>query len=162
MDRSATSRVRLAAAVIALALGPGAQGRAATPPQAPHQLAPDALIQPDYFTLALAHTSVADDPQWRELHLRLPPGRPAPAFAVLPVQTQGYGFSPTFRALLGARLDQELQRRHVDASRQTDIVDWRGPFARRLDDATLSAFASEHPKSVPLALYVGHDGAGHA
>ncbi len=148
------------ASVHAQALPPVASAPALPAP--PHQVTPDAPLHPDYYAAALTHTQVTDDPAWRPLHLTLAPQRPQPAFIVLPVQTQAYGFAPTFRALLGARLDQELQRRHVDASRQTEIVDWRGPFVRRSDDATVDAFAAEHRGATLLTLYAGHDGDGHA
>ena len=131
-------------------------------PPAPHQATPDAALLPDYYALALSHTKAVDDPAWRPLHLAWPAGRPDPAFIVLPVQTQAFAFEPGSRALVGGRLDQELQRRHVDASRQTDILDWRGPFVRRTDDATVAALAAEHPHSTLLALYLGHDAQGHA
>ncbi len=128
----------------------------------PHLLTPDAPLFPDYYALALEHTSIKDDPTWRPLHLQAPPAPAAPAVIILPVQTQAYGFAPMFRSLLGARLDQELQRRHIDATRQTDIVDWRGPFVRRSDDATVAALAADHPGAALLTLYVGHDAQGHA
>jgi hypothetical protein len=165
MTRSSTGRLRLAVPVLlAVALGSIHAAPAAAPqlPQLPHVAAPDAPLYPDYYALALSHTTLADDPQWRALHLSQAPGRAQPAVIVLPVQTQAYGFAPVFRALLGARLDLELERRHVDASRQTDIVDWRGPFVRRTDEATLTAFAGEHPGATLLALYLGHDVDGHA
>ena len=160
MIRFRGGRLRLAcgAGLVALAAG----GAAAPLPILPHVATPDAALYPDYLALALSHTQLADDPRWRPLHLTLAPGRAQPAVIVLPVQTQAFGFSPTFRALLGARLDQELQRRHVDASTQSDIVDWRGPFVRRSDDATVAAFAAEHPGAALLALYLGHDQQGHA
>ena len=163
-----SARRKLACLGLTVSLAAVAQPTAAPPsvpaalPRPPHQVAPDAPIQPDYYALALSRTALSDDPQWRALHLRTPGHQGDPAFIVLPVQTQAYGFSPTFRALLGARLDQELQRRHVDASRQTDIVDWRGPFVRRTDEATLAAFAAEHPSATLLALHLGHDADGHA
>ncbi len=172
MDRIAPRRVRarrasaLALALAIVACGTHAATEAATPaasmPRPPHQATPDAPLYPDYYALALEHTSVKDDATWRPLHLETATGRVEPAFIVLPVQTQAYGFAPTFRALLGARLDQELQRRQIDSGRQTDVVDWRGPFVRRSDDATVATFAAEHPRSALLTLYVGHDADGHA
>jgi len=168
IDRPIAARGRLALAGAVLVVCTGAQaqpadpGGAPTQPRPPHQVVPDAPIQPDYYALALSHTTFTDDPGWRALHLRLAGRHADPAFIVLPVQTQAWGFSPMFRALLGARLDQELQRRHLDASRQTDIVDWRGPFVRRTDDATVAALAAEHPAATLLTLYLGHDADGHA
>ena len=166
MNRNAKARARQLLAC-ALLLSNTCAWTAPTPgsaawPRSPHLVTPDAPVQPDYVALALSNTSLTDDPAWRPLHLRAA-GRPGdPAIIVLPVQTQAYGFSPKFRALLGARLDQELQRRHLDASRQTDIVDWRGPFVRRSDDATLAAFGAAHAGAVLLALTLGHDADGHA
>jgi hypothetical protein len=139
-----------------------AAASAPTLPPPPHVATPDAALYPDYYALAMTHAHVVDDPNWRPLHLELGAGRAEPALIVLPVQTQAYGFPAVWRALVGARLDQELQRRHVDASRQTDIVDWRGPFVRRADDATVATLAAEHPGAGLLALYIGHDAAHHA
>lgn len=145
---------------------PAASGTAAASqdalPELPHVLHPDAPLYPDYYAAALAHTSLTDDPAYRPLRLQAGAVPAEPTLIVLPVQTQAFGFSPTFRALLGARLDQELQRRHIAATRQTDIVDWRGPFVRRLDEATIATFAGEHPAATLLTLYLGHDGSGHA
>ena len=159
----------LAAALAATVTCVGLRAQAMPParpipvvPPPPHQANPDAPLQPDYYALALSHTGVTDDPAWRPLHLVVGAGHAEPDVIVLPVQTQAYGFWSVWRALLGARLDQELQRRHVDASRQTDIVDWRGPFVRRIDDASIAALAAEHPHAALLALYVGHDAADHA
>ncbi len=160
----------VAAAATLLCVSARAQASAPLPlaasapvlPAPPHQLRPDAPLYPDYYALAMTHAQVTDDPAWRPLHLELAAGRQDPVIIVLPVQTQAYGFSTVWRALVGARLDQELERRHLDASRQTDIVDWRGPFVRRTDDTTIAALSAEHPRADLLALYVGHDGLFHA
>ncbi len=170
MDLIALRRARIGLACVTLTFALAARAQApvhpepllAALPRLAHLVAPDASLYPDYFGLALSRTSLQDDPQFRPLHLHRSGRSGDPAFIVLPVQTQAYGFSPTFRALLGARLDQELRRRHVDASTQTDIVDWRGPFVRRSDDATVAALAAEHPGSTLLTLYLGHDADGHA
>jgi hypothetical protein len=154
------------AAEIPAVPAPAASGTAAATqdalPELPHVLHPDAPLYPDYYAAALARTSLTDDPAYRPLRLQPGAVQREPTLIVLPVQTQAFGFSPTFRALLGARLDQELQRRHIAATRQTDIVDWRGPFVRRLDDATVAAFAEGHVGATLLTLYLGHDAAGHA
>lgn len=141
---------------------PASAPNAATAPLAPHAVDPTAPLYPDYFAAALSHTRLSDDPAWRPLHLTTMAGRAEPRLLVLPVQGQALGFSPSFRAVIGARLDQELERRHLEASRQTDIVDWRGPFVRRIDEGTLHAFAAAHPRQTLLMLYLGHDGDGHA
>jgi len=160
-------RTRAALAIAAWMFGLGALAQPvpvlpADLPKLPHLAHPDAVPYPDYYALAHAHTVLEDDPAFRSLHLR-PAGQQAdPAFIVLPVQTQAFGFRPPFRALVGALLDRELARRHVDASLQTDIVDWRGPFVRRTDDATLSAFAADHPHAARLTAYLGQDGNGTA
>ncbi len=156
------TRLVLIWTALALSLGVAAQGPTPSRPRPAHQVAPDAPVQPDYFAQALAHTSFTDDPAWRPLHLHVAGRTGDPAYIVLPVQTQAFGFAPPFRALLGARLDQELQRRRIDASRQTDIVDWRGPFVRRSDDATVATFGDAHARSTLLTLTLGHDGDGHA
>ena len=164
----ARTRAALVAPAWIFSLSALAQSASAPPvasaplPRLPHLVQPDAALYPDYYALAQSHTLLVDDPQFRPLRLRNVGHQEDPAVIVLPVQTQAFGFSPTFRALVGARLDQELERRHVDASRQTDIVDWRGPFVRRSDGATVAAFAGEHPRSALLALYLGHDGDNHA
>lgn len=175
-DRIGSAAVRvLRSMAAALALAGGAHCEAADPPAAsapaaslapatpelPHVLHPDAPLYPDYYALALAQTTVTDDSAFRALRLQAG-AQGTPSLIVLPIQTQAFGFSPTFRAVVGARLDLELRRRHIEATRQTDIVDWRGPFVRRLDDATVDAFAAEHPGATLLTLYLGHDGSGHA
>ena len=171
MHRTKSGRAArlLAAALAATVTCVGLRAQAMPParpvpviPPPPHQTTPDAPLLPDYYALALSHTGVTDDPAWRPLRLVVGAGHAEPAVIVLPVQTQAYGFWSVWRALLGARLDQELQRRHVDASRQTDIVDWHGPFVRRTDDITIATLAAEHPHAALLALHVGHDAADHA
>jgi hypothetical protein len=163
MNRNTLGRVRLALSCAALALTAHAMAdTTGGAPLPPHLATPDAALLPDYVALALTHTSLTDDPAWRPLRLTLAPARPQPAVIVLPVQTQAYGFSQAFNALVGARLDQELGRRHVDASRQTEIVDWRGPFVRRTDEKEVAAFATAHPNASLLRVYVGHDYESHA
>ena len=164
--RRAVARLVIALAALPACAGSFAQSAPPMPPMPtlpppPHQATPGAALYPDYFALAMAHTHLGDDPAWRTLHLATPAGQAVPAFIVLPVQTQAYALPGTWRALVGAHLDQELQRRHVDATRQTDIVDWRGPFVRRTDDATIAAFAAEHPGSALLVLTLGHDAINH-
>ena len=168
VDRITAARARAALAAWMFSLSALAQP-ASTPlsasaslPRLPQLVQPDAALYPDYYALAQSHTDLVDDAQFRPLRLRIAGHQGDPAVIVLPVQTQAFGFWPTLRALVGARLDQELARRHIDASRQTDIVDWRGPFVRRSDEATVAAFAGEHPRSTLLTLYLGHDGDNHA
>jgi len=131
-------------------------------PLAPHELAPDAALQPDYFAAALAITGVQVDARYRTPRLRASDRAQDPAFIVLPVQSQAWGFSPVARAMAGAELDRLLAARGVDASRQTDILDADGPFVRRFDEGTIAAFAAAHPASTLLVPYVGRDRNGHA
>lgn len=126
-------------------------------PAFPHESLSATWPQPDYFREALKLTQLrVGEPA---LALR---SETAPRVIVLPVQTQAFGFSPAFRALLGAQLDRELAGRGIDGNRQTDIVDLRGPFVRRLDDASIDEFAKRYPAASLLALHVGHDGADTA
>jgi hypothetical protein len=126
-------------------------------PAFPHESPSATWPQPDYFREALKLTQLrVGEPA---LALR---SETAPRVIVLPVQTQAFGFSPAFRALLGAQLDRELAARGIDGNRQTDIVDLRGPFVRRLDDASIDEFAKRYPAASLLALHVGHDGADTA
>lgn len=127
-------------------------------PLLPHELRPEAWPQPDYFQLALGLTARKPQERAASLRLRLPPGQPAPAYLVLPVQIQAFGFDASFRALLGAELDLQLERAGVPASTQTDAVDAHGPFVRRLDDAVIADLLRQHPSSQVLMLHAGHDG----
>lgn len=128
-------------------------------PRLPHELKPDAWPQPDYFQLALQLTGRKPNERASSVRLRLPADRPAPAYIVLPVQTQAFGFSAPFRALLGAELDAQLDRQGIAASRQTDVVDAQGPFVRRLDEPAIAATLSQAPASKGIVLHAGHDGA---
>jgi hypothetical protein len=131
-------------------------------PSLPHTVTPDAPLLPDYYDLALARTDLRVPAEWRSLRLQRTSRAHDPAIIVLPVQTQAYAFAPTFRALMGAWLDHDLEVSGVDASRQTDIVDISGPFVRRLPDDTIAAFGREHPGSKLLTLTIGHDLQMHA
>ena len=123
----------------------------------PHELHPQEWPQPDYFSEALKLTRFQSGQRWRALKLL---GGHEPGLLVMPVQMQVFGWSPAFWALVGARLDRELEQRHVDANRQTDLFDADGPYARRFTDAETAAFAQAHPKAATLALYIGRDGEG--
>lgn len=126
----------------------------------PHQTDPQGWPYPDYFSEALKLTGFQPGERFRAL--KLAPGV-APDLLVLPVQTQAFGWTPAFTALLGAWLDRELAGRGLHANRQTDLFDADGPYARRFTDAEVTAFAAtQAPKAQVLALYVGRDGAGKA
>lgn len=179
-SRRAAARVLLAAGLLgavcgnALAQAPAAGATPAPPPpgivffdprntppapRLPHELKPDAWPQPDYFQEALKLTSRKPKERTASLRLRLTADRPAPAYIVLPVQTQAFGFAAPLRALLGAELDAHLERQGVVASQQTDIVDAHGPFVRRLDEAAVVELLSQAPASKAVVLHAGHDGA---
>lgn len=128
-------------------------------PRLPHELKPDAWPQPDYFKLALQLTGRKPNERAASLRLRLPADRPVPPFIVLPVQTQAFGFSAPFRALLGAELDAQLDRQGIVTGRQTDVLDVQGPFVRRLDDEAITGMLSHAPSSKAVVLHAGHDGA---
>ena len=128
-------------------------------PRLPHELKPDAWPQPDYFKQALQLTGRKPNERASSLRLRLPADRPAPPYVALPVQTQAFGFSAPFRALLGAELDAQLDRLGIAASRQTDVVDAQGPFVRRLDEAVFAGLLGQVPASKAVVLHAGHDGA---
>lgn len=127
-------------------------------PPVPHEAQPEARPYPDYFAEALKHTQVKARDSGQLVQLRLPSGAPRPGIVVLPVQTQAFGLAPAMRAIIGAQLDHELASRRIEASRQTDLATADGPFARRLPDAAIDAFAREQAPSAMLALYLGHDG----
>lgn len=126
------------------------------PPPMPHEAATASWPQPDYFQLALALTSSVPQERVRSPRLRLAPGAPRPLHVVLPVQTQAFGFGPTFRALLGAELDASLLQHGVPATAQTDLADVHGPFVRRLAPETLAGLVPAG--SAGIELYAGHDG----
>jgi hypothetical protein len=123
----------------------------------PHQLHPNDWPQPDYFTEALKLTSFQPDKRFKAL--KLTRGLSL-ELLVLPVQMQAFGWTPAFTALVGARLDQALAARGLNANRQTDLFDSDGPYVRRFDEAQITAFASEHSHAPVLALYLGRDAAG--
>lgn len=128
-------------------------------PALPHEVRPDAWPQPDYFQSALDLTARKPQERAATLRLRLPAGQPAPAYVMLPVQIQAFGFDAAFRAMLGAQLDLQLDRAGVQASTQPDAVDAHGPFVRRLGDAVIVELLRQQPSSQVLALHAGHDGA---
>ncbi len=133
-----------------LAMGPA--------PALPHELRADAWPQPDYFQEALKLTSRVPGERFAEPRLRLAAARGRPDYVVLPVQTQAFGFSPAFRAQVGAELDVLLERRSLSASRQTDIVDAYGPTVRRLSAPALEELQRSSGSKL-IGLYLGHDGA---
>jgi len=130
-------------------------------PVLPHEKQPDGRPYPDYFTEALKLTRLVSDDRFKTVRLRTRQGTES-RYLVLPVQTEAFGFTAAFRALLAAHLDHELDARGIDANRQADVVDAYGPFVRRFDEATVADLAKQHPSSALLAPYVGHDGADKA
>lgn len=131
-----------------------------TPPKLPplaHEQAPVDWPVVDYFDQALQMTGLKPGTRASSLKLRMTANE-EPPYLALPVQSQAFGFSPAFRALVGAELDQQLEAAGIDAAGQTDLVDGQGPFVRRFDVARVDAFAAEHPKHKLIGLYVGHDG----
>lgn len=122
-------------------------------PPMPHEAQPQRWPQPDYFAAALALTTLK--PSERAAAPRV--GGTA-ALAVLPVQTQAFGFAPVFRAMLGAELDLQLEERGLPANAQTEVVDAGGPFVRRFDEAALVALPAQLPGRRLVLLYAGHDG----
>lgn len=131
-------------------------------PQLPHENAHTSWPQPDYFSEALKLTKFAAEDRYKSLHIRNEKIPDSAQYIVLPVQTQAFAFSPAFRAIVGAKLDELLASMGISASRQTDVLDAYGPFVRRLDDAAVTSFAVEHPKQRLVAFYLGHDGSSHA
>lgn len=111
----------------------------------------------DYFGQALTLTRFQPSARTSALTVR-PSSMSSATHVVLPVQTQAFGFAPAFRAVIGAELDQRLEAAGLDSTRQTDIVDAYGPYARRLDAATVESFTREHAGKKVVALYIGHDG----
>jgi hypothetical protein len=154
----ASAQVPSAVPPRAIVFGPGnPMPGLANIPRMPHEVNPRAWPQPDYFAEALKLTTFR--PGDRESSL---PGQAASRlasarFVVLPVQTQAFGFSPQFRAIVGADLDRQLETAGVDASRQTDVASAYGPFVRRLDEARIDEAAGAHPGQNVVVLYLGHD-----
>jgi hypothetical protein len=111
----------------------------------------------DYFDQALQMTNMRPTARVSELKFVIPADA-RPVYVALPVQSQAFGYSPTFRAMVGAALDLQLEVAGVDATKQTEIADTHGPFVRRLPTASLAAFAAENPGRKLIELYVGHDG----
>lgn len=127
-------------------------------PRLPHELRPDVWPQPDYFQEALRLTNRVPHERAAEPRLRLAAARERPEYVVLPVQTQAFGFSPAFRAQVGAELDVLFERRSLSVSRQTDILDAYGPSVRRLPDAAVEGLQRSGSGRL-IGLFLGHDGA---
>lgn len=140
----------LAACLLGVAAAASAQvGTAAAP--APSELAPDVVTE------SLRAAGLQADPRFARPRWL---GQQVPELGVLPVQSQRFGWSPAFMALLGAGLDQALARRGWPANPQTELFDFDGPWARRFDDAALAPLSAAWPGVPLLALHAGHDGAG--
>lgn len=123
-----------------------------------HEQSPDARPYPDYFSQALKLTRLQADERFGSVRVH----GAAHRHVVLPVQTEGFGFAPGIRSLIGAELDHALSVRGVDGNRQTDVLDASGPFARRLDESILDTLAADYPSAALLLLYIGHDGVDKA
>src|SRR5438270_1240421 len=131
-------------------------------PRMPHEVAPRGWPQPDYFAEALKLTTFRPGAREGSLPAQGAARLASARLIVLPVQTQAFGFSPQFRAIVGARLDRQLEIAGLDASRQTDVANAYGPFVRRLDDMRIEQAANEHPGQKLVILYLGHDGVDQA
>lgn len=142
-------------------LGPMPWQSAIVLPGMPHEATPDARPYPEYVAEALKLTQLATDDSVKAVRLHAANGE-RHRYLVLPIQTEAFGFTPAFRALVAAHLDHELARRGIDGNRQTDVLDAYGPFVRRLDDATWGALSKQNPSSALVGLYLGHDGADKA
>src|SRR5258708_4860468 len=130
-------------------------------PVIPHEAKPDVRPYPEYVAEALKLTQLAPDDSFKAVRLHTVNGEKH-RYLVLPVQTEAFGFTPAFRALVAAHLDHEFARRGIDGNRQSEVLDAYGPFVRRLDEATQDALARQHPSSILVGLYLGHDGADKA
>ena len=134
----------------------------ATPPALSHESNPNSWPQPDYLSEALKLTAFKPAPRVAALAPNLSTAASAARFIAMPVQTQAFGFSPAFRAIVGAHLDRELEREGLAATRQTDIHDAYGPLVRRLDDAQIAEVIKDHPRQKLVIVYLGHDGTNQA
>lgn len=119
---------------------------------------PNAAPHADPFDEALQQSTLSAAGRSHVNTVYMRADRQSPRYLVLPVQTQGYGFAPAFRAIVGAQLDHELALRGVHASRQLDVASHYGPYMRRLGDDAIDQLAQTHPSSDLLAILVGHDG----
>ena len=128
------------------------------PPPLPHEANPNTWPQPDYFGEALELTGFKPSLRAASLANGLNTAAASARFVVLPIQTQAFGFSPVFRAIIGAHLDRELERIGVAATRQPDIADAYGPLVRRLDETQVVEAIKDHPQQKLLIVYLGHDG----
>lgn len=124
--------------------------------------AQDVLPYADPFDDALERGKLSASSRSHVNTVYLRSDRQSPRYLVLPVQTQGYGFAPAFRAVVGAQFDHELALRGIHASRQTDVASHYGPYARRLDSDSIGQLAQQHASSDLLAIHLGHDGADEA
>jgi len=171
MKAAKTARFGLGVVLVACALQSATAQAPMFPPGFPtpkplpplsHESHPDLWPQPDYFAEALALTPFKPSTRSAGLANSLGAAAAAAQLIVLPVQSQAFGFSSAFRAVIGAQLDRRLERDGLAATRQTDVADAYGPFVRRLDDAQISALVKDYPSQRVLALYLGHDGIDQA
>lgn len=134
----------------------------ATAPLLAHESNPNSWPQPDYFDEALKLTNFRPGRRVTSLANSLNGAAASARFIVLPVQTQAFGFSPAFRATVGAQLDRQLESAGLAATRQTDIADAYGPFVRRLAETDIADVVRDHPHHKVIVTYLGHDGIDQA
>ena len=142
-------------------LRPGSPEWRASLPVLQHEKTPDSWPQPDYLVQAMAMTPARPGERVRAVSVN-PAAATTASYISLPVQTQAFGFSRPFLALVGAELDWLMASAGVKATNQTDIADVSGPFVRRLDDEVISELARLHASKKLIGLYLGHDGVHQA
>ncbi|PXX39781.1 hypothetical protein DFR42_110147 [Undibacterium pigrum] len=111
----------------------------------------------DKLTAALSTIGMNPDEKFRTIKVPANAITQATKYIVLPVQTQALGFAPSFRAAVGAQLDEILNLGGIAAIQQTDLADINGPFVRSFDEATLQALLKQYQQQKLIMLYLGQD-----
>lgn len=118
---------------------------------------PEAWPKADKLTAALSTIGMNPDEKFRTIKVPANAITQATKYIVLPVQTQALGFAPSFRAAVGAQLDEILNLGGIAAVQQTDLADINGPFARSFDEAILQALLKQYQQQKLIMLYLGQD-----
>ena len=113
--------------------------------------------QADRLATALSAIGMTPDEKFRTIKIPENAITESTKYIVLPVQTQALGFAPSFRAAVGAQLDEALSLGGIHTVQQTDLADINGPFVRSFDEATLQALLKQYQQQKLIMLYLGQD-----